>query len=225
MIPPTLRRDPKPILCYVTNRRALVRARGDDPETTLAEVIRRAVAAGVDNIQIREKDLDARALAECVRAAVAAARGSATKILVNDRLDVAIATQAAGAHFGEASLPLAAITTWRAASGARMTFGVSCHSLESCFAAEREAADYILFGPVFTTPSKESFGPPQGLDRLARVCSSVRPRVIAIGGVTESNAESCFAAGAAGIAAIRLFQEAPDLAAVVSRLRRLRPSA
>lgn len=189
------------------------------------QAIRRGVAAGVDSIQIREKDLDARALAECARAAVAAARGTATKILVNDRLDVAIAAQAAGAHFGEASLPLAAVTAWRTASGAKMTLGVSCHSLESCLAAEREATDYILFGPVFATPSKESFGPPQGLDRLARVCRSVRLRVIAIGGVTESNAESCFAAGAAGIAAIRLFQEAPDIAEVVNRLRRLRPSA
>jgi len=225
VIPPTLRRDPKPILCYVTDRRALVRARGGNPETALAGVIRRAVAAGVDSIQIREKDLGARALAECVRAAVAAARGTATKILVNGRLDVAIAAQAAGAHFGEASLPLAAVTAWRIASGARMTFGVSCHSLESCLAAEREAADYLLFGPVFATPSKEPFSPPQGLERLARVCSSVRIPVIAIGGVTESNAESCFAAGAAGIAAIRLFQEAPDLSEVVSRLRRLRPSA
>ncbi|HYB60440.1 MAG TPA: thiamine phosphate synthase [Methylomirabilota bacterium] len=225
MIPPTLPRDPKPILCYVTDRRALVRAHGGDPEAALRAAIRRAVTAGVDSIQIREKDLCARALAECVRAGVADARGSATKILVNDRLDVAIATQAAGAHFGEASLPLAAVTAWRTASGARMTLGVSCHSLESCLAAERVAADYVLFGPVFATPSKESFGPPQGLDRLARVCRSVRLPVIAIGGVKESNAESCFAAGAAGIAAIRLFQEASDLTAVVSQLRRLRPSA
>jgi len=105
-----------------------------------------------------------------------------------------------------------------------MTIGVSCHSLESGLAAKRGGADYLFFGPVFATPSKQSFGPPQGLERLARICEGVRLPVLAIGGVTESNAELCFAAGAAGIAAIRLFQEAPDVAEVVSRLRRLKPS-
>lgn len=217
----TLRRDPKPILCYVTDRRTLAGPHGGDSEVALAAAIRRAVAASVDTIQIREKDLEARVLAECVRGAVVAARGSATKIVVNDRLDVALAAGAAGVHLGEASLPLAAVTAWRVAAGAKMAIGVSCHSLESCLAAEHEGADYILFGPVFATPSKASFGPPQGLERLARACESVRLPVLAIGGVTELNAKSCFLAGAAGIAAIRLFQEAENVAEVVSRLRRL----
>ena len=217
-----MRRDRNPILCYVTSRRALAGAQGAEFEAALVATIRRAVAAGVDAIQIREKDLDARALEKCVRAAVAAAGGSATKILVNDRLDVALAVGAAGVHLGETSLPLAAVARWRAAVGAKMMIGASCHSLESCQAAEREGADYVLFGPVFATPSKESFGPPQGLERLARACESVRAPVLAIGGITESNAESCLAAGAAGVAAIRLFQEATDLVEVVSRLRKLK---
>jgi thiamine-phosphate pyrophosphorylase len=220
-----VRRDPKPILCYVTDRRGLAGVHGGDSEVALAAAIRLAAAAGVDIIQIREKDLEARALAECVRGAVAAARGSATKIIVNDRLDVALATGASGVHLGEASLPLAAVVGWRAAANAKMTIGVSCHSLESCLAAEREGADYILFGPIFATPSKQSFGPPQGLERLERICEIVRLPVLAIGGVTELNVESCFAAGVAGIAAIRLFQEATDVAEVVSRLRSLKPSA
>ncbi len=220
-----MRREANPILCYVTSRRALAGAPGGETEAALADAICRAVAAGVDAIQIREKDLDARALSKCVRAAVAAASGSPTKILVNDRLDVALAASAAGVHLGETSLPLAALASWRVAAGRRITIGVSCHSLESCQAAERDGADYVFFGPVFATPSKESYGPPQDLERLARVCESVQLPVLAIGGVTESNAESCFAAGAAGIAAIRLFQEIADVAGVVSRLRRLKPSA
>jgi len=97
-----VRRDPKPILCYVTDRRGLADAHGGDSEVALAAAIRRAVAAHVDAVQIREKDLAARALAECVRGGVAEARGSATKIIVNDRLDVALATGAAGVHLGEA---------------------------------------------------------------------------------------------------------------------------
>jgi len=220
-----LRRDPKPILCYVTDRRGLVRERDADSCAMLAGAIRRAVVAGVDLIQIREKDLEARALSECVHAAVAAARGAATRILVNDRLDVALATGAAGVHLGESSLPLGAVSEWRRETGTALMIGVSRHSLESCLQAEREGADYILFGPVFATPSKDRFGPPQGLERLARVCDSVKLPVLAIGGVTEANAGSCIAAGAVGIAAIRLFQGVEDLVAVVSRLRQLNSSA
>jgi thiamine-phosphate pyrophosphorylase len=90
--------------------------------------------------------------------------------------------------------------------------GASCHSIEAAKSAERDGADYIFFGPVFATPSKARFGAPQGLDRLAQVCRAVTIPVLAIGGVTLDNAESCMVAGAVGIAAIHLFQDglAPD---------------
>ncbi len=102
---------------------------------------------------------------------------------------------------------------WRRASG-RTDFqiGVSCHSIEAARAAERGGADYIFFGPVFPTPSKASFGAPQGIERLREVCATVNIPVLAIGGVTLENAASCVETGAAGIAAIRLFQESPDAA-------------
>jgi thiamine-phosphate pyrophosphorylase len=87
-------------------------------------------------------------------------------------------------------------------------------------AAEREGASYIFFGPVFSTPSKTTFGAPQGIMRLAEVCSAVRIPVLAIGGITLENASQCIASGAQGIAAIRLFQEAPNLRETVARLRR-----
>jgi thiamine-phosphate pyrophosphorylase len=223
-----LQHEHKFTLCYVTERRALASARGDsaphEVRTHLAhallEIIRHAAAAGVDWIQIREKDLEARTLAELVRLAIADTRETGASILVNDRLDVALAAGAAGVHLGETSLPVEAVAEWRRAAG-RMEFriGVSCHSAEAARAAERAGADYIFFGPVFATPSKAAFGPPQEIERLREVCRSVRIPVLAIGGVTIENAASCLAAGAAGVAAIRLFQESEDVAAVVARLR------
>jgi thiamine-phosphate pyrophosphorylase len=201
----------KPILCYVTDRRALDVA---SSTRALLEAIRRAAASGVDWIQIREKDLEARPLAELVRLAIDSARGTSTKILVNDRLDVALAAGAAGVHLGEASLPVDAVAEWRRSSGlAEFQIGASCHSIEAARAAERAGADYIFFGPVFSTPSKAAFGPPQGIERLREVCAAVQIPALAIGGVNLKNAASCVEAGAAGIAAIRLFQEFPDAAA------------
>ena len=101
--------------------------------------------------------------------------------------------------------------------------GVSCHSLEAAKAAERGGADYLLFGPVFATPSKAAYGAPQGLERLAEVCRAVALPVLAIGGITLENAAACFSAGASGIAAIRLFQDASNLPALIYALRKLRP--
>jgi thiamine-phosphate diphosphorylase len=93
--------------------------------------------------------------------------------------------------------------------------------LEGAKAAVAGGADYIFFGPVFATPSKVAFGEPQGVKRLAEVCRSVPIPVLAIGGITLENAAACFTAGAAGIAAIRLFQDAPDPAATVEVLRKI----
>jgi thiamine-phosphate pyrophosphorylase len=140
--------------------------------------------------------------------AVAATHETGTRVLVNDRLDVALAANAAGVHLGENSLPLEAVSGWRRASG-RLDFliGVSCHSLEAARAAERGAADYIFFGPVFETPSKAAFGAPQGIESLREICTAVQIPVLAIGGINLENARACLAAGAAGVAAIRLFQD------------------
>ncbi len=139
---------------------------------------------------------------------------------MNDRLDVALAANAAGIHLGEKSLPLEAVAKWRRSSG-RTDFqiGVSCHSLDAARAAERGGADYIFFGPVFATPSKAAFGPPQGLERLREVCAAVEIPVLAIGGVNFENARACLDAGAAGVAAIRLFQDAGNADDLAARLR------
>jgi len=186
----------------------------------LLAVIRRSVATGLDWIQIREKDLPTRTLLELARSAVAVAQRTATRVLVNDRLDIALAAEVAGVHLGEESLPVAAVARWRRGTGkAGFLVGASCHSLVAAVEAERAGADYIFFGPVFATPSKAAYGPPQGIERLTEVCRSVRIPVLAIGGITLDNAPVCLAAGAAGLAAIRLFQESRDLPAAVAQLR------
>jgi thiamine-phosphate pyrophosphorylase len=223
--------EPKPILCYVTDRRAFEAApissqsAPSDSESfrvqALRDCISRAAAAGTDWFQIREKDLDTRSLLELVRFAVSQTRASSERVLVNDRLDIALAADAAGVHLGEKSLPLEAVAEWRRTTG-RLDFqiGVSCHSLESARAAERGGADYIFFGPIYATPSKAAFGAPQGIERLREVCASLEIPVLAIGGVNLENARACISAGAAGIAAIRLFQDAADSAKLVAQLKK-----
>jgi thiamine-phosphate pyrophosphorylase len=160
---------------------------------------------------------------ELARIAVAETQANVTRVLVNDRLDIAMAAGAAGIHLGEESLPLETVAEWRRSTG-RIDFliGLSCHSLASARAAERGGADYVFFGPVFATPSKAAFGAPQGIERLREVCAAVDIPVLAIGGVNLENVRECLASGAAGVAAIRLFQEAKDVAGLIGRLRAIR---
>jgi thiamine-phosphate pyrophosphorylase len=215
-----------PLLCYVTDRSFLA---ADSVEACklLSQKIVAATAAGVDWIQIREKDLSARECSSLTRKAqqfAADPESSAarrTRILLNDRLDIALATKAGGVHLGEKNLPPEEVRRLVKSLHREEDFliGVSCHSLEAAKTAGRGGADYLIFGPVFTTPSKAAYGAPQGLNRLAAVCQAVALPVLAIGGITLENASTCISAGASGIAAIRLFQDAPDLAAVVRTLQ------
>ena len=199
-----------PIVCYVTDRKALGGGAGC---AAVRETIQMAMAAGADWVQIREKDLPGREQADLTRGAVQAGRERASsRVIVNDRLDVALAAGAAGVHLGGESLGARDVVQWCRSGNAPVEFlvGVSCHSLEEAHDAESAEATYIFFGPIFDTPSKRELGAPQGVARLAEICRSVRIPVIAIGGVDECNAAECLGAGAAGIAAIRMFQEAGD---------------
>lgn len=210
------------ILCYVTGRRNLHAPDEKQARDKLLDVIARAAAAGVDWIQLREKDLSGRELAELTGATLRAIAGTNARLIANDRLDVALAAQAHGVHLGERGLPAAAVQEFlvkRIPARTDFLVGVSCHSLEAALAAEGAGASYIFFGPVFATPSKAEFGPPQGPGRLAEVCAAVRIPVLAIGGITTASAGECLAAGAAGIAAIRMFQDSSDLAGTAARLR------
>lgn len=225
-MPPTFEKPlRRPIVCYVTDRNSL------DPKNAISGVSSRisaAMDAGVDWIQLREKDLSSRDLLALAREAVEHSRkriqSPDVRVIVNDRLDVALAADAAGVHLGSKSLKPDEVVGWCRGGNAAADFlvGVSCHHLNEARDAESAGASYIFFGPVFDTPSKRAFGEPQGMVRLAEVCSAVDVPVIAIGGVDEGNAAECLQAGAAGIAGIRMFQELETKEALAAKIERLR---
>ena len=181
------------IRCYVTDRRTL--------SGSLIDAIARNLAAGIEWIQIREKDLSARALFDLVEAAGKLPNPHGSKILVNTRADVAIAAGAAGIHLPSGSPPA---RFWRRPG---FLVGVSCHSVEEVRDAETDGADYVVFGPVFPPRSKTSLTAPKGLDDLRRAAEEVKIPVLALGGVTRENSDACISAGAAGVAGITIFQE------------------
>ncbi len=181
--------------CLVTDRRRA------DP----VQQARRAAEAGIDLIQVRERDLEAGALATLVTDVLAATRGTRTRVVVNDRLDVAIACGAAGVHLRGDSVPVLAA---RRLTGAGFLIGCSVHRVEE---VERTAgADYLIAGTVFSTSSKPAgLGQPPllGLEGLAAIVRAAPGPVLAIGGITDDRIEPITAAGAAGFAAIGLFAE------------------
>jgi thiamine-phosphate pyrophosphorylase len=199
-----------PIICMVTDRAA-------GGERDLLALIAAAARAGVDLIQIRDHDLDAGALAGLTRHAIDAVSGSGARIMVNDRVDVALAAGAAGAHLRGDGLPAARV---RAITPTGFLIGRSVHSDGE--AAEIEAAggyDYLMFGTVFPSKSKPADHRPAGLDALARVCARARIPVIAIGGITVSVAADVRRAGAAGVAAIGAFKPGSDPVEFVRAVR------
>ena len=205
------------LLCLITDRRAL----GPDPGACeqLVRLAGAAARASLDIVQLRERDLAARDLVALARRMRDAMRGTATRLVVNDRLDVAIAAGADGVHLATHSLSPRAI---RACTGAGLFVGASTHSAAEVAEAEAGGADYVVCGPAYDTPSKRAFGEPLGPALVGAIARSARIPVLALGGISRENAGEALAAGASGLAAIRLFQEAwleGRLAALVADLR------
>lgn len=201
-------------VCLVTDRR-----RFDRPVQGLRAVLRGAVAAGVDLVQIRERDLDAAALAALVAEALAIARGTPTRIVVNDRLDVALACRADGVHLREDSIGVA--DARRIAPGGFLV-GRSVHDVDGARAAA--GADYLIAGTVFPTASKPDAARWLGVEGLRAIVRAVRVPVLAIGGMTTGRAAEVAATGAAGIAAIGLFSGV-SVADTIAEVRRRFDSA
>lgn len=223
------------LLYYITDRKAF----GSDEPTRrrrLLEKISEAAAAGVNYIQLREKDLSVRELESLAKEAlrVTTHRESATDpkpltpascLLINSRPDIALAAQANGVHLRSNDItPQDVLTFWKCGAGAlareksprNPLISVSCHSPEEVHQAAANQATLALFAPVFE--KKDSLeSRPAGLESLRRACREHIP-VLALGGITLQNALSCLEAGAAGIAAIRLFQE-NHIASIVHQLR------
>jgi thiamine-phosphate pyrophosphorylase len=211
------------LTCYITDRNQL--SPPDSKEKMLIEKVRAAFSAGVDYVQLREKDLDGGPLAALVdqlvrspeKVAFPGRPSSSSRLLVNERMDVARACEADGVHLPADSLPVAAV---RGAVGGGWTISAACHSLEEVRAASEAGADLVMVAPVFDTASKPGMQP-MGLERFAEICARSPIPVFALGGVTPENARSCIAAGAKGVAGIRVFQQAADLGALCAQLRRL----
>ena len=178
--------------------------------------LRAAVASKIDLFQIREKKLTARTLFELTLRAVEITAGSETRLLVNDRADIARGAGADGVHLTANSIRPEVI---RRTFGEEFLIGVSTHSLAEVHKASSAGADFAVFGPVFETTSKPDYGSPVGIPGLQQAAQAVAPfPVLALGGVSLTNASECLRAGASGIAAISLFANAASIKSVLTAI-------
>jgi thiamine-phosphate pyrophosphorylase len=214
-----------PALESLTFRALAISDRGRLPEVPGGDLaawlgrLAQAVPPEILAVQIREKDLDDRALYGLARLA-RSALPPATRLLVNGRLDIALAAGADGAHLPADGPPVAAL---RARFGPGVLLGVSTHHVDEVERAHRDGADYVTFGPVYATPGKARYGPPAGLDAMRRAAALGIP-VFALGGVTLERLGEVASAGAAGVAGIRLFQPPFDLETVLRSIRQSFPA-
>jgi thiamine-phosphate pyrophosphorylase len=179
----------------------------------LIAALQTAAQAGIKAVQLREKDLTPREQFALAGEARGVLRPLGTRLLLNDRADVARAAEADGVHLTATGLsPNAA----RSCLHAGALIGVSTHSLAEARFAEAFGADFLTFGPVFSTASKAPYGPPRGLAELRTLCAAVRIPVFALGGITLENIPACLDAGAHGVAAISALLNVPDIARAVN---------
>jgi thiamine-phosphate pyrophosphorylase len=202
-----------PVEAYLVTDRRLA------SEEFLSRLLREAADAGVDRIQIREKDLGGRQLLRLVRQALDCVEGRRTTLFVNDRLDVALSLPVHGLHLGRSSLPPEVA---RRIAGDELVIGSSAHNLEEALEAQENGADYLFVGPVYPTPSKEAYGDPLGTARLETIVRRVRIPVYAIGGIVPDRLEELRHVPLTGVAMISAFVRArsvPELIRTVHGTR------
>jgi thiamine-phosphate pyrophosphorylase len=208
----------KPILYLITPGATAETTTTQSPEfMAIREQAAAAVNAGIQLIQIREKHLTPRFCFELTEAVVSIARGSGTRVLVNDRADIAAMAGADGVHLTTRSLTTDVI---RKTFGAKFLIGVSTHSVVEARVAYSQGADFAVFGPVFPSPAKAMYGSPLGPQKLAEAARDLGHfPILALGGISVENAKECLQAGASGIAGISLFGEPSRLAETVETIR------
>lgn len=201
--------DPRRFGVYLITDRHQTRGR------PLTDCVEEALQGGVRAVQLRERDLGTRALLELARAlrAITARHGAA--LLVNDRIDVALACAADGVHLPAHSF---AVADARTLLGSDHLIGVSTHSPDDVARAARAGADFVVFGPVFDTPSKRPYGPPVGLPALGQAVAAATIPVYALGGVTQERVRELHPLGIAGVAVIRAVLASDDPAGAAAAL-------
>ena len=181
----------------------------------LVPLLQRVLTAGVPAIQLRERDLSARELVTLAREVQAVTASRRSKLLINDRIDVALALEGVGVHLRSNSLP---VSVARQLLGAQRLLGISVHAVEEVLSVQSQGADYIVLGPIYETPSKQMFGPPLGIHTLEKACRLVRIPIIGIGGVTTARAREMRRAGAFGVAVITAILSAADVESAAREL-------
>ncbi|MDQ2975501.1 MAG: thiamine phosphate synthase [Acidobacteriota bacterium] len=213
-----LQRPQKPLIYLITSGETTSQTTTTSKDfANVLKLVKAAVAAEIDLVQIREKQLDAGVLYQLTESAAAITNGSATRLLVNDRADIASAAGADGVHLTSNSMPTDVV---RNTFGREFLIGVSTHSLAEATNAHENGADFIVFGPVFETSSKQQYGEPVGLIELAKVTSTLKPfPVMALGGITLERVSECFRSGAQGIAAIGMLNDPSRLSDIANDIR------
>lgn len=188
-----------------------------DPRSGLAQldVVRAAVEAGIDAVQVRVKGAGDAEVLELVTAVLAVCAPAGAQCIVDDRVDVVMAAGADGVHLGAEDLPVAAA---RAIAGPRLLIGATARDAESAASAIAAGASYVGVGPAFASSTKPDLPPPIGIAGVAAVCDAVAVPVIAIGGITPARAGALISAGAYGVAVTAAIHRADDPAAAAAEL-------
>lgn len=197
---------------YLVTDRSLSKGR------STAEIVAAAVAGGVSCIQLREKSCGTREFLNEALALQPLLKSRNIPLIINDRLDIALAIEADGVHLGQSDMPIGMA---RKIAGASLIIGISAESVDDALRAEQEGADYIGISPVFSTPTKTDIAPPLGLEGVRQIRALVDIPLVGIGGIHSDNAESVLAAGADGIAVVSAIVSAADPASAAKKLKTL----
>jgi thiamine-phosphate pyrophosphorylase len=202
-------------MAQLESRLLLVTDRHQTNGRPLVPLLQRVLTAAAPVIQLRERDLSARELLTLTHEVQAVTASRRSQLLINDRIDVALSLEGVGVHLRSDSLP---VSIARQLLGSHRLLGISVHAVEEAVQAESQGADYIVFGPIYETPSKQMFGPPLGIHILEKACRLVRIPLIGIGGVTAPRAREMRRAGAFGVAVITAILGAADIESATREL-------